>query len=521
MRASIWIILLLFPGIGAAAPPKYSDCIDAPDPPACLARTAIAIDRPDPGDLAEAVVRHGLTDLIAPYERRVLSGTRDHVMTGTEALRSLGFQMEDDDYPKVVRRTDDADTLAAIALLTAARHDEDPFSNPVVRRLSAKARNAAQAPLAAVLIWLELIQGGNGYDMQVGFRGLPKLFAAMGANPALSPDAVLRIASDASFEEQTDELALPLLRRSAARPDLTNRQKAALASVLARSYDLADDAERLLRSGGEAAENYSVHGLWSEIATVRLHTRYDAKSARIVAEEVVARMEWGAHPRFEDELLDALERSGAYDELRELAHIYEERATKMSDDAGAWLANASDCYLRAGDREAAVAIARKGLVYRSARQERSVAPVVALYRAGAIDEALATGRLSGGDRYRYAGRAGVSPDPQWVLDEPSSLDVWSMVTRPIPDDAATMRRVFDALQKHCQPLTQRKCLEDHRMHLAHLAAALGDRKTMQTVFANEVREVENIRDGRAVRAFFAIRLAARWAHARELLGDSN
>jgi hypothetical protein len=276
-----------------------------------------------------------------------------------------------------------------------------------------------------------------------------------------------------------------------------------------------------MRSGGEEAEDYNIHGLWSEIATVRLHTRYDANSARIVAEEVVARMEWGAHPRFRDELLDALERSGAHDELRELARIYTERAAEVSDDSGAWLASASDCYLRANDRGAAVATARKGLGYKSGNQDRAAAPVVALYRAGAIAEALATGRLSGGDRYSYAERAGVTPDPQWVLDDPNPLDVWSMVSGAIPSDPATMRRVFDAIEKECRPLTNRKCIEDHRMHLAHLAAALGDRKTLQTVFANEVREVENIRDGRAVRAFFAIRLAGQWAHARELLDDRD
>jgi len=294
-----------------------------------------------------------------------------------------------------------------------------------------------------------------------------------------------------------------------------------LASVFARSYELADDAERLMRSGGEAADNYSIHGLWSEIATVRLRTRYDARSAQIVAEEVRDQMKWGAYSTFQNELLDVLERSGAHDELRELARIYVERAAETSEDAGAWFAVASDCYLRANDREAAVATARKGLGYASPNPTRAAAPVIALYRAGAVAEALATDRLSGGDRYRHASRAGVAPDPQWVLDAPNPLDVWSMVERPIPNDPATMHRVFDAIEKRCRPLTNRNCSEELRMHLAHLAAALGDRKTMQTVFENEVREVENIRDGRAVRASFAIRLAAHWAHARELLGDSN
>src|SRR5262245_63416760 len=97
MRAYLWTLLLLMPVAGTAASPKYADCIKAQDPPACLARTAIAIDRPDPGDLAEAVVRQGLSDLIPANRTSLLSGVRDHVMTGTEALRSLGFQIKEDD----------------------------------------------------------------------------------------------------------------------------------------------------------------------------------------------------------------------------------------------------------------------------------------------------------------------------------------------------------------------------------------------------------------------------------------
>ena len=45
-------------------------------------------------------------------------------------------------------------------------------------------------PLAAVLIWLELIASGTGYDMQVQFAGMRRLFEAIGADASLNPNAV-------------------------------------------------------------------------------------------------------------------------------------------------------------------------------------------------------------------------------------------------------------------------------------------------------------------------------------------
>ena len=52
-----------------------------------------------------------------------------------------------------------------------------------------------------------------------------------------------------------------------------------------------------------------------------------------------------------------------------------------------------------------------------AAQGSGTSPVVALYRTGAIEEALKTRYLTGKDRYLNADRAGEKKDPQWVIDD--------------------------------------------------------------------------------------------------------
>lgn len=520
LRTSTSLLALLLLAPVAIAQPEYSSCIEATDPPACLARIA-ATNGADISDKFDAVVRHGLIDRVASLRWNLRN--------------TVGRQyVSRDDKP-----LSDKTTLAAVALLTAARHKEDPFADPTFQKLAAKAPDRAAIPFVAIHLWLEQIWGGNTYDMQVQFAGLPKIFAAIAADESLNRDAVTRLASHAAWYPETRGLALPLLRRAATRSDLSASQKTELASGFARLYGFADDADRLMRAGGESAPDYDIVGVQAEIATARLKSGYDAASARTIVKHLLANMQKQDLylKDFDNEELGALEHSGAQAELREVGRAYEQQAALMGNDAGKWLAFASDCYLRAGDREAAIKTARLGLKYvpeavtdgmphsptqtpqELARRAQGTGtePVIALYRAGGISEALEFGYLAGKDRYFHARRAGEQPHPQWVIDDGWELYVWAMVGTAIKEEPATVPRVLAAFKNSCPSLTQAQCGEDMVFNFAHLAAAAGDRQLMHSLFANAARDLEKIDDGLDTQASFAVRLAAHWAHALEML----
>lgn len=450
----------------------------------------------------------------------------------------MGFEFPDDKAQTLAKQT--RDPLAAVALLAAARREDNPFIHPVVKTLSAKADNRPEIALVAVNLWLEIIKGGNTYNKQVHFPGMKKIWEVIAETPQLDADAVLDLAGSASFDEQTRALVLPLLRRQAARTNLSARQKATLASQFSRNYGLANEADQLMQAGGKYAQNYDILGLQAEIAIARLMVAYDPAAARVVVASMLADIDdWPILLDFENEVIPrALETSGAKSELRELAVAYLDRAVAAGAQSGPWFAAASDYYLRAGDRDLAIQTARAGLKYVPAAvggndtpnatpqklaaraQGEGTGPVIALYRAGAIQEALHFGYLAGKDRYANASRAGEPNDPQWVLDDGWELYISSMVVRPIINgDVATQRRVFDAIKRRCTPLDSTDCGSEMRLHLAHLAAALGDRTTMHEMFSFEARALDQIKE-RDTSAYFAVSRAANWAHALELLKDA-
>lgn len=66
--------------------------------------------------------------------------------------------------------------LAAMALVAAARHEADPFSNPVYLKLAQQAKDDPEIPALALSLWVEIVgMSGSPPDFRVTHAGLPAI----------------------------------------------------------------------------------------------------------------------------------------------------------------------------------------------------------------------------------------------------------------------------------------------------------------------------------------------------------
>lgn len=368
------MVLVVLPFLAAASPgepgPSYESCASAVDPSDCLIDIAHASGQ-----------RLEREDLIAAGAYDLLSQLGDR--PGAEAAR-------------VVAGSGSTPTDAA-AVIGSLR--DLAFSDP--------ARSVIPGPGITEL--LERVVTAPVSDLRTLAEGM---WLAQAAD---RPDLVQALV----------QLARPEMARS-------NNDLAAFASVAARVAGRDDIARAFMEAGGVEASNYRIEGLNGEIAEARLHRGYDAEAAATVLALGIADDEGFAWP---SEEMEALAAADAYAEMRALAdaRLVEARdeansAEERTDDFGAaaWLLD------EAGDRPGALAVLREGLplvpraVGRRSRTSDPRPPAVQsngfgawpvelLYQFGAREEALATGYLSGRERYHAALESGETPDPEWVL----------------------------------------------------------------------------------------------------------
>jgi hypothetical protein len=131
----------------------------------------------------------------------------------------------------------------------------------------------------------------------------------------------------------------------------------------------------------------------------------------------------------------------------------------IRENRGDWYALASDCYRRAKENELAIRAARLGLALvpdavagrlgageqKGSPQRQTVdtngygaAPVLALYRAGAVSEALQVGYMNGRDRFWNAKLAGEIPDPGWVVSDRSWFNIGIIVRQLVREESVSM-----------------------------------------------------------------------------------
>jgi hypothetical protein len=433
--------------------------------------------------------------------------------------------------------------LAAMALAAAARHDVNPFANAIYRELARQAQDDPRIPVLAMALWLEL---DGRYiaapDRRASYAGLPAIWSRAVARRAVDADLLANIAGTEPFVEKFEPQAKAFLAWYAQRSGLTSEQRVATASRLARLLGMPEEGASLLKGMPVDVPGWELPGARSAIAMARLAKRYDAESARQLLYIFFTRFDIAPVNLEELEYTGmggALEHSGARKELLELAAEYvrhaEPRAGKSL--AAEWYAAASDLYLRAGDRKRAREIARRGLplVPASVAEAASgftgrklkmspramalaahgwgMAPVIALYRTGAIEEALSTGYLTGYDRYRNARRAGEKPDPQWVLDDKDATSIAFMVD-DVADggDRDVQQRAYEGLVVSCRkPLA--KCSLETLQQIATIAAGMGDELSMKEALAAAARQL----DAAPKDEFPALYVAGTWAHCEAVL----
>lgn len=497
----------------ASAGSPYSKCVKTADPAECIARRAVKSFGLQPEYALDTVLRHGLVDVVPQQWGKMMRGLYKTIGKHPPTiLTPVGKPLESAENS--LRKSPRSSVLAAMALVAAAKRDTNPFANPIYRKLASQAKDDQRIPALALALWWEIMRD-NGWppDFRVTHAGLESIWDR--AEARKEKDAVLLqyIAVRLAWYEDLKPRMREFLLWYAQRPGLTPYERVDLAAELLRSFDLSEEAAVLMKGVGDDVDGQNVPGVRAEIARLRLLSQYDAESAHLLVAVMLEHLSlfdgYLGIPR-ERELkkeLNALERSGAREELRMLGSESLRRAQAAEEKtvAANWYAAASEFYLRAGDRELAQEIARRGLP--------GAAGAVALYRSGAIDEALQTGDLSGTDRYFNAARAGEKQDAQWVFDEgwPLYLSVMALEAKR-STDREFQQRVYDGLVRSCgEPFAD--CFEGRLRDIAQVAAGMGEEARMQEALAAAAGQL----DEAYYKGYSALYVAGPWAHCEEVL----
>ncbi len=536
MRTLPWILGGLLAWCAAMSTQRnsgYSDCVEATDPPDCLARVAVESRVLRPRELLDAVLRHGLVDLV-PDRSALLA----------RSLDSVEPQVLYAGMSSAMQQGERKSLLAAIALLAAARHEAGPFANPIYLELAHEANDDPRIPVLAMAVWVKYV-GMNGWepDFGVTHAGLPAIWQHAMSRRQEDAALLADIAGDLGYLDELKPQAREFLVWYAKRPkELTIDQRVMMATRLARYFESPETATSLLQGLGESLV-WDMFSVRTDIAIARLAKGYDAASARQIVNSILGLPNIAARHLHDSDpgKRDALERSGARDELRELgaACAREGDATNYRPFKSEYYAAASDYYLRAGERERAVELARRAFRYMPdllrawvgyvgvdrndtaamAIEMRGVGTdaVIALYRAGAIDEALRTRALTGKDRYLNAERAGEKKDPLWMLENP-----WPEYFDFVASEAARsndrdfQQRVYDGLARSCGKQLA-DCSRQTLRNIALVAAGMGDRPRMKAALADVVRQIKAGKDANG----WAVYTAGPWAHCEEILRSAT
>ena len=530
----------------AIAGSNYSQCIETSNPAQCLARRVVNSSALDPEDTLEMVLRHGLVDLVPAKSGKLMRGLYDSIGEPDAKMDTPEEQELDSLTDAVLRKTPRKSLLAAMALVSAARYNTNPFANPVYLKLARQAKDDPLIPALALGLWIDA----------VGYRSSPPRFLLTHAGlPAIWDRAVARREQDAILlEDIAHTLAyLEVLKPQARefydwylqRPGLTAEQRVGPASALARFFAMPELAASLLEGvGDEVKSDYDIGGVRTSVAAALLAKGYDAGAAQLVMRTIFD--EFNSRDIYSisfDRFFytgyrDALELGIARDELRELGAECMRRAEAADGkpEAADWYAGASDFYLRAGDRERAREMARLGLPFvpvflrryletdwdgdrndpkamATATRGAGTKPVIALYRTGAIDEALETGYLIGMYRYLHAERAGEKKNPQWAIDDTSAADTAVMAREAESStDRQFQQRAYDGLVRSCRtPLAD--CFNDTLLQIAQVAAGMGDEPRMKEALAAATRQLDKSK----LLDYWALDIAGTWAHCEEML----
>lgn len=352
--------------------------------------------------------------------------------------------------------------LAAAALATAAYTTTDPYSDAQwlsVGRPYLDDRNVSRG--AARLLdetgsemWEYLLQRPPGYAAIAR-----RIIESAPADPNMAP----AILDDLTWlgPGALKPLARPLIDRivstGTTRDGLTHA-----ARLLADWYDDPDAAEAAMRAAPSARPDSSARYPDMSIARARLRASgYDKVSAERLAGELTS-----TSPLFRESEFALLASANAHDELRRIGDVFlgSARADQNPLEAALYLSGAATAYRLAGDTAPALAAAREGMRVipaaldskadltdpkerrREAGEDNGArtSPALALYLAGAEDEALASNYLSGLALLKQWPKPLDQFDPRWLVDDGPTwrgVIIFEVIRK---EDRAFATRVYEA-----------------------------------------------------------------------------
>ena len=538
MRRASWVLTALLAHCAAfpvVAGSSYSTCVQSADPADCIARRAVNSFQLTPEDTVEAVLRHGLVDLLPRNSAKLLRGLYVSI-GGREASMAPSTTQVDNETMAALRLTPPKTLHACMALVAAARREANPFGNPVYLKLARLAKDDPRIPVMALGMWTEVVgMSGSQADRGVSPAGLAAIWNRALENKERDAVVLEDIAGTLAYLDELKPQARDFFIWYSQRPGLAEGDRAYLARLFAETFDLPEKAAALIEGVDENVEEYDIPRVRWSIAVARLARGYDAASAKLALTLALQtpddKIRYRAHGSAE---IVALERAGAREELRQLGAAFLARAESLRrteeffhrTQAADFMAAASDAYLRAGDLERARDIARRGLplarevVNLEAARGEGTSPVVALYITGAIDEAMQTGYLLPSARYLDAERAGEHKNPLWVLQDeawPAKFEFATGEALRSPDPAFK-RTVYDALVGSCGKSGLVNCNDETLGRIAMLAANMGDESRMKEALAASARHLDTGQfEQDQSKAFAALQVAGSWAHDEELL----
>jgi hypothetical protein len=125
----------------------------------------------------EAILRHGLVDLVPGKSSRLMRGLYGSIGDPKEKIDTPEEQLLDSSAAEELRKSPRKSVLAAMALVAAARHEADPFANPVYLKLAHQSKDDPRIPALAVGLWIEIVgMSGSPPDFRVTHAGLPAIW---------------------------------------------------------------------------------------------------------------------------------------------------------------------------------------------------------------------------------------------------------------------------------------------------------------------------------------------------------
>lgn len=501
---------------GPAPVVRFDDCARAVDPPSCLVERVASLSSDDDIAIFDATVQTGAVSFARTHAALLVDAAQGR----GKSKRFILYALQGRRYPgsEQLRAATATDVAAAIAVATAAQVVDDPFTHVDVLPLLLQARHKTEVAQIATMIWEERDAAYLWRNASIRPRGIGTIWRVAASAPPTDVELLAELADRAENWGAAADAA-SLARRLLMQGDATADQRRSATRIVEQA-----GGRRTRPSADEIAA--LINGALKTCMQVLTENGYQA--SRCAAS------------------LGMLREFEAKRELLQIADAYLNRARESQDKPEyktAWFGLASEAYRLAEDRERALAAAREGLPFVPAavrshwvgmpappmntNEERRHAaafigdgatqPVVQLYRAGAREEALQTGFLTGYHRYTNAAVAGEAANPRWLVEDRQE----SVIERVIGDllrdpNQAVANAVYEGLLCDGPSFYGPHRIAVLERTLAVLAAMAGQRASVSVHLARAIEQTDREADA-SYRVQLVYDLAIEWRRALTII----